>query len=185
MSIRTHHSYSLMFVETCEWSTYVRGSSAISVKRSPAICFEGSVICCSSLIILPLRGSNPSVCFLQRIDTFRSPSELLSNFALRPAAMALAAGAPPVVAPPPLVTAALAAAASVGDAAADRVATLAQQRRDLVTERKRVSAELDLEKRKKKRIMEKAKLLSDGDLVAILGARAAAAKAKAKAKAKG
>ena len=99
--------------------------------------------------------------------------------------MALAAGAPPVVAPPPRVTAALAAAASVGDAAADRVATLAQQRRDLAAERKRVSAELDLEKRKKKRIMEKAKLLSDGDLIAILGARAAAAKAKAKAKAKG
>ena len=83
----------------------------------------------------------------------------------------------------------LAAVGGVGDAGADRIAQLAQQQRDLLEDRRRVSSELRNETKKRKRLMEQAKKLSTADLVAVLGARQNAqanpkAKAKGKAKAK-
>jgi hypothetical protein len=84
----------------------------------------------------------------------------------------------------------LAAVGGVGDAAANRIQQLAQQKRDLANQRKRVASELKNEQKKKQRIMNKAKTLDTADLVQILAVRAAAkakpkAKGKAKAKAKG
>ena len=111
------------------------------------------------------------------------------------AAAPLVAGLAPAVAavapdPAAAAAAALAAAADVGDVAGNRIAQLQGDARLLLAERKRISKELKNEDAKRKRLMDKAKQLSDDDLVTILGARAeartrAAAKAKAKAKAKG
>ena len=78
--------------------------------------------------------------------------------------------------------AALAAVAGIGDTAGDRMAALAQQKRDLTAVRKRVAGELSKEQKKHKRLMDKAGKLSENDLLTVLGAKAAkvaAAKAKA------
>ena len=78
----------------------------------------------------------------------------------------------------------LALLGGVGDALGDRVADLADQRRQLASQRKRVTAELRLEERKRKRLVAKSRALSNEDLMAIMAGRAQA-QAKAKAKAKG
>lgn len=105
------------------------------------------------------------------------------------AGAAAAAAAAPI--PPPLPAAA-AVAAMIGnlcDPGAQRVADLEAQRRALVYERKQVQKELKNEQRKRRRILEKAKTLSDSELCQVMAARAKAkavaqAKAVAKAKAK-
>ena len=75
--------------------------------------------------------------------------------------------------------------AGVGDEAGGRIAALEEQRRRLAAERKEVLRTLRNEQRKRKRLIEKAKTLTNSDLMEVLGARAAAkAKAVAKAKAK-
>ena len=93
--------------------------------------------------------------------------------------------------------AALALMGGMGDPAAGRVAQLEahrrglqDQRRALMMERADVQKKIKNEKKKRHRIMEKAKGLSDADLMNVIAARAAQAKAaptakgKAKAKAK-
>jgi hypothetical protein len=62
----------------------------------------------------------------------------------------------------------------------DPMAELAERQRALLQERRAVQKEMNKEKRKRKRIVEKTKLLTDGELVRELAARA---KARAKAKA--
>jgi hypothetical protein len=74
-----------------------------------------------------------------------------------------------------------------GDNRANRVTDLAQQNRDLARQRQQVAKDLKAEKRKRRKIMEKAQTLSTEDVVEVLAARAKAAanpKAKAKATAK-
>ena len=78
------------------------------------------------------------------------------------------------------------AAAALGDdpAARARLQQLEDQQRQLQAAKKRLAKDIANEQRKKARLMEKARGLSDADLAAIIGERAAvAAKAKAKAKA--
>ena len=80
-----------------------------------------------------------------------------------------------------------AAAASLGDQSASQVAQLEQRKKELMAERNAVKRELKNEQRKRVRMMERARGLSDADLANILATRAAAkskAAAKAKAKAK-
>ena len=80
-----------------------------------------------------------------------------------------------------------AAAASLGDQSASQVAQLEQRKKELMAERNAVKRELKNEQRKRVRMMERARGLSDLDLTNILATRAAAkskAAAKAKAKAK-
>ena len=84
------------------------------------------------------------------------------------------------------------AAAALGDdpAARQRLQQLEDQRKQLQAAKKRLAKDIANEQRKKARLMEKARGLSDADLAAIAGERAliaakAAAKAKAKAAAKG
>jgi|NorSeaMetagenome_1021524.scaffolds.fasta_scaffold01447_16 hypothetical protein len=119
--------------------------------------------------------------------------------------------APPVLAAPPFVGAAgaaahaaddlamvavvdgdaglWAAAAAIGDPAADSLADLNTRRKDLVVERRRVATAIKNQEKKRQRIVERARGLSDDTLIAIVASRAcakvkAAAKAKAKPKAK-
>lgn len=78
---------------------------------------------------------------------------------------------------------------NLADPVAQRVADLEERRRALVQERKAVQKDLRNEQRKKRRLLDKAKTLSDGDLLQVIATRAKAksvaeAKAKAKAKAK-
>ena len=82
-----------------------------------------------------------------------------------------------------------AAASAIGDpnAAFD---LLSARKRDLAQERRRLSKELKQEERKRARRMDKARGLSDDDLMSIVAMRVTAkakakAKPKAKAKAKG
>ena len=73
----------------------------------------------------------------------------------------------------------------VGDRRAAVVSTLDQRRRDLKREQQNISKEIKLENRKRQRLLEKARGLSDTDLLSVVATRAAAkAKAKAKARAK-
>ena len=72
----------------------------------------------------------------------------------------------------------------LGDRSADRMAELTERKRALKQERADVAKQIKAEARKRKKIMEKAKTLSDAELMAVLAARGAAAKAKAQAKAK-
>ena len=78
-----------------------------------------------------------------------------------------------------------AAAAALGAANGDdALANLQQAQRDLTAQRKAVTKDLKNEKRRRDRLMEKAKNLSNEELGMVLAARAkSAAKAKAKAKA--
>ena len=78
----------------------------------------------------------------------------------------------------------------MGDASAGRLETLAAEQRRLLAERRRVQADIVKEGKKRKRLMEKARSLSDADLLAVMASRAQAkaqgkAKGKGKAKAKG
>ena len=104
------------------------------------------------------------------------------------AGAAAMAGGGAAVADPAAAAAAAAAMAILGnanDAAANRVADLEQQQRAINQQRKQVAKDLKNEKKKRQRVMDKAKTLSDAELLQVLGARANAnAKAKAKAKAK-
>ena len=67
----------------------------------------------------------------------------------------------------------------VGDSRAARVCTLDQRRRDLKREQQDITKEIKLENRKRQRLLEKARGLSDTDLLSVVATRAAA-KAKAK-----
>ena len=109
-----------------------------------------------------------------------------------------ALGAPPALAPaiaPAIAPAAAhvivgpgagvwAAAAGIGDAAADEVAALQLRRKELRQERDAVSKDLRNAERKRQRLLERARGLSDDDLLALVAARAVA-KGHAKAKANG
>ena len=80
------------------------------------------------------------------------------------------------------------AAAALGDdpAARGRLQQLEDEQKQLQLAKKRLVKDIANEQRKRARLLEKARHLSDADLAAIIGERAAiAAKAKAKAKAKG
>ena len=94
---------------------------------------------------------------------------------------AAAAGGPP---PPANAAALLAMVQGLPDAAGSEVARLAQQQKDLQTQRRLVQKDLKNAKAKQKRVIEKARTLSDAQLLMVVASRAAA-KAKAKAKAKG
>ena len=72
---------------------------------------------------------------------------------------------------------------AVGDRRATLVSTLDQRRRDLKREQQNISKVIKLENRKRHRLLEKARGLSDTDLLSAVATRAAA-KAKAKAKAR-
>ena len=76
-----------------------------------------------------------------------------------------------------------AAAAQIGDQSATELAQLEQRKRELQAQREIVKRDLRNEQRKRVRLMERARGLSDTDLTTILATRAAA-KAKAKANAK-
>jgi hypothetical protein len=95
------------------------------------------------------------------------------------AAVAGAAGA--AVADPN--AAALALLAGVGDLGANAMQTLADRKRALEVQKKAVAKEMKSEQRKRKRMLDKAKNLSDADLLSVVATRQAQAKAKAKAKA--
>ena len=81
-----------------------------------------------------------------------------------------------------------AAAAGFGDQDKDHLARLEQRMREMNAERELLNRELDNVQRKRVRMMERARGLSDQDLLSIIASRAvaksaAAAKASAKAKA--
>ena len=81
----------------------------------------------------------------------------------------------------------LAAAAALGANAGggDHIDDLRARQRALAAEKKRIASDLKLEKRKRQRLMHKAKALTNAELGQVLEARAQAmAKAAAKAKAK-
>ena len=77
-----------------------------------------------------------------------------------------------------------AAAASIGDTNAQKLKELGDQRKQLKRERARIASEISKAEKKRARDMEKARGLSDLDLLNIIASRARA-KAEAKAKAKG
>ena len=73
---------------------------------------------------------------------------------------------------------------NIGDEQAQRVAALNSRRRALQEERKALLKEVRNEERKRKRRLEKARGLSNNDLLEIAAQRVAQANAKAAAKAK-
>ena len=78
------------------------------------------------------------------------------------------------------------AALAAPNLASDALSALHARKRALRVERERVAKQLRYEERKRDRLLEKAKNLSDQDLVSLMAGRAQArAKAKAKLKAKG
>ena len=76
-----------------------------------------------------------------------------------------------------------AAAAALGDAAGDERAAMLRRQRELREERRRLQMDLNSSNRRRARLLERARGLTDADLLDIISARAAA-KAKAKAKPK-
>ena len=85
-----------------------------------------------------------------------------------------------------------AAATAVGDRGGEVLRVLEDRRRDLKRQRDQVNRDLRNAERRRARLLERARGLTDADLIGLLGARAAAKakpkaapKAKAKAKAKG
>ena len=68
------------------------------------------------------------------------------------------------------------------DVEGERLAELAAQRKELQKERSRVNQDLKNEKKRQKRVLDKARSLDDAQLLGIIITRAAKAKAKAKAK---
>ena len=77
-----------------------------------------------------------------------------------------------------------AVAALMGDPSSTALKDLAGQRRDLRKQRDELNRQIRNEERKRARLLERARNLSNDDLLSILGSRAAA-KANAKPKAKG
>ena len=78
-----------------------------------------------------------------------------------------------------------AAAASIGDPSANRLNELAQRKKRLAAEKDQVARDLRDAERKRIRLVERARGLTDNELMAIIATRATAkAKASAKAKAK-
>ena len=78
-----------------------------------------------------------------------------------------------------------AAAAAIGDQSATELAQLEQRKKELQAQREIVKRDLRNAQRKRVRLLERARGLTDADLTSILATRAAAkAKAKAKASAK-
>ncbi|MDE0839248.1 MAG: hypothetical protein OSB41_09370 [Kiritimatiellae bacterium] len=115
------------------------------------------------------------------------------------AAPAIAPAFAPIAAPPPaapivavpaahvivgLGAGVWAFAAGIGDAAAGEVTALQQRRKELRHERDVVNRDLRNAERKRQRLLERARGISDDDLLALVAARAVA-KSNAKAKAKG
>jgi len=101
------------------------------------------------------------------------------------AAPAAAAVAVPGAAGGDVRAAALAMISGLPDAAADRVDVLKAEKKRLAGEKKRIAIEEKKEKQKRRRLMAKAKDLSDQELLSIIANRAQAkAKGKARAKAK-
>ena len=82
------------------------------------------------------------------------------------------------------VAAALALAREANGPSADEVAALEAQRKVLARQRAAVATELNTPKKRQQRNMERARNLSDEQLLGIITARAAMDKAKEKAKAK-
>ena len=78
--------------------------------------------------------------------------------------------------------AALALIQNMGDPYQDAVTQLEQQRRDLKRQNQQVAKDLANERKRQKRLEEKARGLSDAALMRLIASRAAKAKAKAKAK---
>jgi len=79
----------------------------------------------------------------------------------------------------------MAALALGGDRGGDAIERLRRQKAELMEQKKQVTNELRSERRKRQRIMVRARALSNEELAAVIGARAVAqAKAKAKAKAR-
>ena len=72
----------------------------------------------------------------------------------------------------------------LGDERAGRVSVLESQRRDMKRQQQILTAQIKLESRKMQRLLDKARGLSDSDLLSVVATRAAA-KAKASTKAKG
>ena len=75
----------------------------------------------------------------------------------------------------------------VGDRHADHVANLDGRRKSLKREQQQISTEIRNEHKRRQRLLEKSRGLSDEELLSVISTRAAAkskAKAKAKAKAK-
>ncbi len=94
-------------------------------------------------------------------------------------------GDAPAVAPFDPIGHAQAILAGVGDMGGNRILLLEAQRRAIAAQKAQVVKELRSETRKRARLVEKAKGLTDADLVEVLAARAKAkAKAEAKPKAK-
>ena len=78
-----------------------------------------------------------------------------------------------------------AAAASIGDQSAERLAELDLRKKQLAAEKEQIAKDIRNTERKRIRLMERAKGISDSDLMAIVAPRATAkAKASVKAKAK-
>ena len=71
---------------------------------------------------------------------------------------------------------------ATGGPLAERIGNLEERQRELHQQRRFVMKQLKNATRKKKRIMAKARFLSDADLIQVVGARAAHAKAKAQAR---
>ena len=85
----------------------------------------------------------------------------------------------------PIADGVWAAAATIGDQSAERLAELDLRRKQLAAEKEQIAKDIRNTERKRIRLMERAKGLSDSDLMAIVASRATAkAKASAKAKAK-
>jgi len=80
--------------------------------------------------------------------------------------------------------AALALIQNMGDPYQDAVTQLEQERRDLKRRNQQVAKNLANERKRHKRLEEKARGLSDAALMRLIASRAAKAKAKAKGKAK-
>ena len=74
--------------------------------------------------------------------------------------------------------------ADMGDARADRVAAMEGRKRALQRERQEVAKCIKSEQKKRQRLIDKARGLTDVDLLSVVAARAASAKAKSDAKAK-
>ena len=77
----------------------------------------------------------------------------------------------------------LALLAAAGDPFAEHIRALEERQRGLRQQRREVMRRLKNEARKKRRIMAKARWLSDADIIQVVRSRAACGKARAKAKA--
>ena len=72
----------------------------------------------------------------------------------------------------------------MGDVAGDRVSILEEKKRELNQRKRDVQKAIRAERKRRKRVMEKAQGLSDKELLSVIATRAAKAKAKAPASAK-